>query len=555
MTSCPDWEKRIKTGRSLLPEPIYPATAERGRRFFGHLQLVDVPGSPRMKDACGQWAMALVANIFGALDPSTGKQAIREFFVLVSKKNSKSTTAAGIMLTALLLNERHSAELVILAPTTEVANNAYGPMRDMIKADPELMDLIRVQDHIRKLTHRITGATLKVVAADAYTVGGKKASFILVDELWLFGKKAKAENMLREATGGLVSRPEGFVIYLTTQSDEPPAGVFKQKLKYARDVRDGVIDDPQFLPLLYEFPEKMVKNDQWRNPDNWHITNPNMGLSVDRDYLEREYRKAENAGEESMRGFASKHLNIEIGVALGGDSWAGAEFWERCANPQMSGLDELLSRSEVAVAGIDGGGLDDLLGLSVIGRDKETNKWIIWCHAWAHRIVMERRKDISDRLHDFAKEGTLTIVDSPGDDVEEVCQFIAQVRDQDLLPTENAIGVDAAGISAIIERLTDDEYGFGTSELVAIGQGWKLNGAIKTMERKLAGGECEHDGSGLMNWCVGNAKIVPVGNAIRIDKKESGSAKIDPVMAMLDAAQLMGLNPAARKKKYQMFFV
>lgn len=501
------------------------------------------------------WTMDLVGSVFGAYDQEEKKQRIREFLVLISKKNSKSTIAAGIMLTAMILNQRGNAEMIILAPTVEIARNAYDPLRGMIKADPELERLFRVQDHIRTITHRVTGAVLKVVAADSETVGGIKASVILIDELWLFGKRKGSENMLREATGGLVSRPEGFVIYLTTQSDEPPAGVFKSKLTYARKVRDGEIDDPQFMPLLYEFPQPMLKNDAWRKPENWHITNPNIGASVDLDYLKREYEKALNDGEASMRGFAAKHLNVEIGVGLQTDSWAGAEFWERCAAPGGLTLDQLIFRSEVAVIGIDGGGLDDLLGVTVAGRDKDSGKWLYWSQAFAHRIVLQRRKDVADRLEQFAQQQSLLIVDTPGDDVAMVCEIVARVRDGDLLPDSQGIGVDAAGIGAIIEQLTSEEYGLRMEDIVAIGQGWKLNGAIKTLERKLAAQEVEHDGSELMNWVVGNARVVPVGNAIRIDKQVSGSAKIDPLMSALNATQLLMLNPAGRKKKYQMFFI
>lgn len=555
-TKCPDWESRVVEGRSLIPfDPLFPDEAASALDVFNSLKMVDAPGSPTMGDITRPWATDFVRSIFGAYDAEVGRRLITEFFLLISKKNGKSSDAAGIMMTALIRNWRESAEFLILAPTIEIANNSFYPARDMVRHDEELSDLLQVQDHYRTITHRGNGATLKVVAADDETVGGKKATGVLIDELWLFGKRPNAENMLREATGGLASRPEGFTIYLSTQSDEPPAGVFAQKLQYARGVRDGRIIDPRFLPLLYEFPEAMIKAGGHRKSKNFYVTNPNLGASVDETFLQHEFQKAEEAGEASMRGFLAKHLNVEIGLALRSDRWAGADHWEQQGDKTVT-LDSILARCEVVVAGIDGGGLDDLLGLSVVGRERGTRKWLHWAHAWAHRIVLERRKDIAPRLLDFEKDGDLTMVEKPGDDVAEVAEIIFRIRDAKLFPEKLAIGVDAAGIGDIVDALTVPGSGITMDHIIAISQGWKLNGAIKTTERKLAGGEMAHGGTRLMNWCVGNARIVPQGNAVSITKQASGSAKIDPLMATLDAVTLIALNPvASRKREFQFFTV
>jgi len=440
------------------------------------------------------------------------------------------------------------------APTVEVANNAFKPAADAVRADTELSDLLHVQDHIRTITHRKTKATLQVVAADAETVAGKKWIVTLVDELWLFGKRANAEDMLREATGGLASRPEGCVIYLSTQSNEPPAGVFKQKLDYARGVRDGTIVDPQFLPVLYEHPRAMVEAGMHRNPTTFYVTNPNLGASVSVDYIEREFRKAEITGEESVRGFLSKHLNVEIGLALRSNRWAGADFWAEAGDATLT-LESLLERCEVATVGIDGGGLDDLLGLAVTGRETGTGRWLHWGRAWAHRIVLERRKEIAPQLLDFVQQGDVVIVEQPGDDVQQVADLVCQVRDAGLLPEKNAIGVDAAGIGDIVDELMSPERGFEEGQIVAVSQGWRLNAAIKTAERKVAGGELIHAAQPLMAWSVGNAKVEPKGNAILITKQASGSAKIDPLMALFDATSLLAIAQAGAGVHQQAFVV
>lgn len=551
-TAMPDWAERLKRGESLIPPPIFPEQAEIALNIFKELKIVDAPGSPTFGEAGAPWVFDLVASIFGSYDAESGRRLITEWFVCIPKKNSKSSIAAGIMMTALILNWRQSAEYTILSPTIEVSANSFNPSRDMVKHDDELDDLMQVQTHVKTITHRGTNATLKVVAADSNTVGGKKSVGTLIDELHLFGYQASAEHMFREAIGGLASRPEGFVIYLTTQSADPPAGVFRQKLQYARDVRDGKVEDKRFVPVIFEHPPKMVAANDHLKIENLAMVNPNLGYSVDREFLEREFTKAKTEGEESFRGFLAKHANVEIGLNLRSDRWAGSEFWEAAGDKTIT-LDSLLERCEVAVAGIDGGGLDDLLGLTVIGRERATRRWLLWAHAWAHRIVLDRRKEIAPRLLDFQKDGDLTIVDNPGDDVIAVADIICQVRDAGLLPEKMAIGVDAAGIGDIVDELTTDDRGIKMEQIIAISQGYQLNGAIKTAERKVAGGEMVHGGQPMMAWCVGNARIEDKGNAILVTKQASGKAKIDPLMAAFNAVSLIALNPAAPGKKFQFF--
>ena len=548
-TACPDWDEKIKKGQSLMPcKPLFPEEAEMALDVFKSLVVTDVIGQPTMGEITRPWVFEFVASIFGAYSEDESRRLIREFFLLIPKKNSKSTLAAFIMLTALIMNDRGSAELIILAPTKEVADNSFIPIRDAIKADEELSALLNISEHTKTITHRSTNATLKVVAAESNTVGGKKASWILIDELHLFQKNAGAASMFREATGGLASRPEGCIIYLTTQANEQPCGVFKQKLDYARDVRDGIKQNNKFLPLIYEFPKQMIEDGEHLKKENFHIPNPNYGTSVDPVQLEDDFEQSRDGEESDFRDFLAKRLNVEIGINLRANRWAGAEYWLQ--QSKKFTLDKLIEQSDVITCGIDGGGLDDLLGFAVLGRHNKSRKWWLWNHAWCNKTAVERRKENAPKYADYEKEKSLTIVERIGDDIDQLAAIAKKCFDSGKL---DKIGLDPLGLGGLLDGLLD--AGIPEDKLIAVAQGFKLMGYILTTERKLAEGNLYHAGQDLMTWCVGNARAVIKGNGMMISKQESGVGKIDPLIATFNAVALMSMNPEQAEKEYNIYFV
>lgn len=544
--SCPDWIERLRQGRSLLPPlPLDPVQAAQAVAIFDRLRLPDVVGQPAMEEAAGEWFRDILRATFGSLDPE-GERLVREIFGLVPKKNSKTTGGAGVMITALLMNRRPNAEFLLVGPTQEIADLAFAQASGMIEADPEgyLPKRFHVQEHKKTITDRRNGAFLKIKTFDMKVMTGSKPAGVLLDELHIMSSYSYATRVLGQIRGGMIANPDAFLIIITTQSDQPPAGVFRSELQYARGVRDGRVRDGRTLPILYEFPEAMQtgRGAPWKDPVNWPMVLPNLGRSITLDRLVADFATAVEKGEEEERRWASQHLNVEIGLALHSDRWRGADHWVAAGEDGLT-LDEVLARSEVAVVGIDGGGLDDLLGLAVIGRDRATRQWLLWAHAWCQKAVLDLRKEIAERLRDLEAAGDLTICADVAQDVAEAAAIVARVAATGLLPEKAAVGLDPVGVSALVDELAG--HGVGGDQVVAVTQGFRLSPAVWGMERKLADGSLRHGGQPLMAWAVGNAKAEARGNAVLITKETAGKAKIDPLIAAFDAFMLMSRNPVA----------
>lgn len=546
--ASPDWADRLRDGRSLMPDlPLFAKKAERAVKIFDNLRVPDIAGQPRFATAAGDWFRDIVRVVFGSLDDD-GVRHVSEVFGLIGKKNSKTTSGAALMLTALLTNDVPRGEFLFVGPTQEIADLAFQQAAGMIEADEEgyLQKRFQVQEHKKTIRDRRNKAFVKVKTFDMNVMTGSKPIGVLLDEVHLMGSMHFAARVIGQIRGALESKKNSFLLMISTQSDEPPAGVFKAELQYARGVRDGRIKNSRMLPLLYEFPEAIQKSPDkaWADPALWHMVMPNLGRSLHLETMKAGYAAAKEKGEEEERRWASQHLNIEIGLALHSDRWAGADYWQSAADDQIADLDALLDRCDVAVAGVDGGGLDDLLGLAIIGRCRTTRDWLLWSRAWAHEDVFRRRKDVSERLRDFVAEGTLTICADPTEDIRGVVAAIVRVRDAGLLPEKHAVGLDPVGVAQIIDALS--AAGIEGDALAPVFQGYKLAGSVWGMERKLKDGTLWHGGTALMSWCVGNAKAEQRGNAVLITKQAAGKAKIDPLTAAFNAVALMSRNPEGR---------
>jgi phage terminase large subunit-like protein len=145
------------------------------------LRLPDVIGRPRLSAAGGDWVRDVLRALFGSL--VDGQRLVREIFLLVPKKNAKTTQGAALMLTALLMNRRPRAEFLFVGPTRMIADLAFEQAEGMIEADPEgyLQRRLHAQGHLKQITDRRTKARLLIKSFDAGVLTGVKPAGVLVD--------------------------------------------------------------------------------------------------------------------------------------------------------------------------------------------------------------------------------------------------------------------------------------------------------------------------------------------------------------------------------------
>ena len=537
--ASPDWADRLRRGLSptdMTGRPYNKDRADKVLRILDNHRLADVPGQPFMRDACGQWFRDIAWTIAGSLMPD-GRSMIKDVLIELPKKSSK-TSYAGLLMHALLLaSPRPRAEFLLVAPTMAIADLAYRQITGAIFADAELAQVMHCREHIRTVEHRTSGCRLSVKSFDMKVATGTRPSAVLIDECWLL-QSEDASRVIGQLRGGQAAVPEGVIITISTAADRSPVGYWRSEIEKARQVRDGTISLPGYLPILWEFPHEIASDERkWSDPKNWPLVNPNLGRSVSLEWLEQSFKAAKATGHVEKLRWASQHLNIQIvgNLTASDNRWPGIHYWKAQAHPVIRGLDELVEACDVMTAGFDGGGADDLTSLAVVGRIAGSGDWIVWTRSWVYPSALELRKSIAAQLRDFEAAGDLRIQE-PGVDLQEIAEILDALNATEKLAK---IGLDPAGIAAdLVSAL--EAYGIPADRIVGVKQGFGLLPAWVGMERRLAEKRMWHCDQPLLAWCVGNALKSERG---LITKAASGVGKIDAIVAAACAAMLMLDDP------------
>ena len=244
------------------------------------------------------------ASIFGFANPD-GTRLVRDAYLFVPRKYSKTTSAAALAVWDLLFGD-NNAQSYVGANSYEQAKICFGEIRAI------MFDIDKNQRHFRINREKITfrsgqrDSFSRCLTANARTQDGLNASLIIMDE-YAQARNTKGKNgadLKNTLTSSMGARKEPLTVVITTASDVID-GPFYNELEGVKRVLRGEIDNDTVFASLF-MPDI---DDAEDDPHTWSKVQPHMGVTVQPDYYENEWARAQLSAENMMT-FRTKLLNI-----------------------------------------------------------------------------------------------------------------------------------------------------------------------------------------------------------------------------------------------------
>jgi phage terminase large subunit-like protein len=454
------------------------------------------------------WQAAIIANLFG-WKRADGTRRYREGFVYVPRKNGKSLLASGICNYMLFCDGEPGAEIYAAAAERDQAALVFNVSKHQVLREPTLSSVAKVYQ--KSITIEDTASSFKALSADASTKHGYNAHCVIVDELHA-QKNRELVDVLETSTA---SRKQPLVLHITT-ADFVRESIFNEKLDYARKVRDGIIRDASFLPVIYE----ASRDDDWTDPDVWKKANPNFGISVSEEYLRRECQRAQDSPTYENT-FKRLHLNIQTEQDI---RWLQMERWDSCDG--SVNYTELMGRT--CYGGLDLSSTSDVTALALVFPG-EDGIYDILPFFWIPEEGAAKRER-RDRVpyQTWAAQGFLTL--TPGN-VVDYSMIRQKVNEIGGIYRIAEIAVDPWNAQQITTELAGD----GLEMVVFQNSYANMNAPTKELEKLVISGNVRHGGHPVLRWMASNVTVDIDGAGNLKPSKKRSTEKIDGIVAVIMA--------------------
>ena len=465
-----------------------------------------------------------------------GTRRYRVVYVEVPRKNGKSTLAAGIALYLTFADRENGAQVFSAAADREQAAIVFDLAKHMVERNPQLVG--RAEIFRRSMVVPFSASAYRVLSADAHTKHGVNAHGIVFDELHAQPNR-NLVDVLKTSTG---ARRQPVEFYITTAGFDRHSICYEMH-EYALKVRDGLIPDDAFLPVIYAASIE----DDWTKKATWKKANPGYGVTIKPEYLAAECKRAQEIpGYENT--FKRLHLNIWTEQS---SRWLPMVRWNECESTHTRA--SMLGQE--CFAGLDLSSTSDLtafvldfprLTLNASGSGVAEHVWLAWFWMPEENIAERVRRDRVP-YDIWVREGWIT--PTPGNviDYDRVRADINALLEQYVI---KEIAIDRWNATQLSTQLSGDGF-----IVVPFGQGYaSMSAPSRELEKLVIGGQLDHGHNPVLTWMASNVAVEQdaAGN-LKPSKAKSGE-KIDGIVAgVMGLARAMSIQAPA--PSYQAFFV
>lgn len=462
-----------------------------------------------------QWE-GLIKPMFGTVNED-GYRQYRTAYIEIPKKNGKTELMAAIGLYMLTNDGEQGAEVYCAAADREQASICYQAAAAMVRNSDELSKHIKCLDSRKRLIYQRKNSFLQVLSSETYTKHGLNPSCVIIDEIHAHPD----DELYTVLTAGTdYARRQQVVLIITTAGIYDVNTIWWRLRSKAIQVRDGIIDDPRFLPVLYlADPEKDNPEDE----ELWKRVNPSLGQIFTLNKIRQDFNEAKQ-DPISYQNFLRFRLNIPIKQI---QRWLPMDDWDACAGQ----IDDEGLKGRACYGGLDLSNRQDLSAFVLVYPPiKESDKWVVRARFYCPEdSILERSRTDRVPYHIWQKQGYITATPGNVIDYAYIEKDILQAS-QDYNLVE--LGYDPWGATELATRLYND-YGI---VMVEVRQGAKsMSEPAKDLLAKVLKHDISHGGHPVLRWCADNIVMVADANENIRPAKDKATDRIDGMVALINA--------------------